>query len=146
MIPLFKDVGGRLYGPAMTDWSAITEAIAVAVGGDQARGRELMAACWEGTTLLDAAQRCVLAHYLADVQETLEDEVAWDEAALVAFVQVAETDLEPVGIASAGALEPSLRLNLETATDVKVASKRPRSRSMPVNRLLACCLTTATRR
>jgi len=105
-------VGGSLYGCAMTEWAAITEAIGVALGGDRARGRELLAACWEATTDQDAARRCVLAHYLADAQDDLDEEVAWDEAALVAFAGVAEADLNPVGIPSARALEPSLRLNL----------------------------------
>ena len=105
-------VGGSLYGRVMTEWAAVTEAIGVALGGDRARGRELMGACWEATTDRDAAQRCVLAHYLADAQDDLHEEVAWDEAALVAFAGVAEADLDPVGIPSARALEPSLRLNL----------------------------------
>jgi len=104
--------GGSLYDLVMTEWAAITEAIGVALGGDRARGRELMAVCWDATTDQDAAKRCVLAHYLADAQDDLDEEVAWDEAALTAFARVAEADLNPVGIASARALEPSLRLNL----------------------------------
>jgi len=96
----------------MTHWAAIIEAVAVAVSGDQDRGVELLARRWDGTRERDAAQRCVVAHYLADLQSTVDSEVAWDEAALLAFAEVAETDLTPVGILSARALEPSLRLNL----------------------------------
>jgi hypothetical protein len=96
----------------MTQWSTIIEAIAVALAGDREGGREILTACWKGTAVRDAAQRCVLAHYLADVQDELDDEVAWDEAALTAFADVAETELTPIGIGSARALEPSLRLNL----------------------------------
>ena len=96
----------------MTNWSTIIEAIGVALAGDREGGRELLAACWRGTAVPDAAQRCVLAHYLADVQDELDDEVAWDEAALTAFADVAETELAPIGIPSARALEPSLHLNL----------------------------------
>jgi hypothetical protein len=105
-------VGGGTYGPAMTQWSTIIEAIAVALAGDREGGREILAACWKSTAVRDTAQRCVLAHYLADVQDELDDEVAWDEAALTAFADVAETELTPIGIRSARALEPSLRLNL----------------------------------
>jgi hypothetical protein len=96
----------------MTQWAAITEAISVALSGDRERGVELLARCWDGTGERDAAQRCVVAHYLADLQSTVDNEVAWDEAALLAFAEVAETDLTQVGIPSARALEPSLRLNL----------------------------------
>jgi hypothetical protein len=105
-------VGGGTYSPVMTEWSAIVEAIGVALAGDRDGGREILADCWKGTAVRDAAQRCVLAHYLADVQDALDDEVAWDEAALTAFADVAETELTPIGIRSARALEPSLRLNL----------------------------------
>jgi hypothetical protein len=96
----------------VTEWSAITEATGVALGGDRDRGRELLATCWDGTGVHDAAQRCVVAHYLADLQVTVHDEVAWDEAALLAFADVAEADLTPIGVASAWVLEPSPRLNL----------------------------------
>jgi hypothetical protein len=96
----------------MTQWPTVIEAIGVALAGDRERARESLAECWQGTSARDAAQRCVLAHYLADIQDELHNEVAWDETALVAFVDVAETDLAPIGLPSAGALEPSLRLNL----------------------------------
>jgi hypothetical protein len=96
----------------MTAWPTIIEAIGVALAGDRERGRTSLTACWQGTAAHDAAQRCVLAHYLADVQDDLNDEVAWDEAALAAFADVAETELAPIGIPSARTLEPSLRLNL----------------------------------
>lgn len=54
----------------------------------------------------------MIAHYLADVQSSLDDEVAWDEAALREHTHVVEEDLAPVGLTSAAALAPSLHLNL----------------------------------
>lgn len=60
----------------------------------------------------DHAQRCVIAHYLADLQTSLDDEVRWDQRALVEHAHVDATDLAPVGITSAAAMAPSLHLNL----------------------------------
>jgi hypothetical protein len=95
----------------MTGWGAITEAIALALGGDDA-GRDALLACWSATTERDHAQRCVLAHYLADLSSSLDAEVVWDETALSEHAQVVDEDLAPVGIASAAAMAPSLHLNL----------------------------------
>lgn len=69
-------------------------------------------ACWAATTDGDHAQRCVLAHYLADLQPSLDNEVAWDETALSEHAHVVDEDLAPVGITSPAALTPSLHLNL----------------------------------
>lgn len=96
----------------MTEWGDITDAIGQALGGDKHGGLDALLACWAATTDGDHAQRCVLAHYLADLQSSLDDEVAWDEAALSEHAHVVDEDLAPVGIASAAALEPSLHLNL----------------------------------
>lgn len=88
------------------------DAIGLALGGENQQGREALTACWAATTDTDHAQRCVIAHYLADVQSSLDDEVAWDEAALREHTHVVEEDLAPVGLTSAAALAPSLHLNL----------------------------------
>ncbi|MEO6410986.1 MAG: hypothetical protein ABIO48_00240 [Pedococcus sp.] len=96
----------------MTGWDDITDAIGLALGGDRERGRAALMACWEATSHGDHAQRCVLAHYLADLQSSLEDEVAWDEAALSEHAHVVDEDLVPLGMTSAAALAPSLHLNL----------------------------------
>ena len=69
-------------------------------------------ACWAGTAQTDQAQRCILAHYLADLEDDLAAEVAWDEQALTAFANVHDADLAPVGIPAAAGLAPSLHLNL----------------------------------
>lgn len=71
-----------------------------------------MLGCWANTSEADHAQRCVLAHYLADVATDLATEVEWDERALASFAHVGDADLTPVGIPVAAALAPSLHLNL----------------------------------
>lgn len=96
----------------MTEWTQITAAIAVALGGDRETGRRQLMACWQAAAEEDHAQRCVLAHYLADLQTSLAEEVAWDERSLAAYRHVRDTDLAPIGIPSAAGLAPSLHLNL----------------------------------
>lgn len=60
----------------------------------------------------DHAQRCVIAHYLADLEPDLEAEVLWDELALADYAHVSDGDLAPVGIAAVRGMAPSLHLNL----------------------------------
>src|SRR5664280_1550211 len=52
----------------MTEWTQITAAIAVALNGEREEGRHQLLVCWQTTTDTDHAQRCVLAHYLADLE------------------------------------------------------------------------------
>lgn len=94
----------------MTTWEQVLEAVQTTLQGDRHRGRTMMDDAFRGAD--DPAQRCVLAHYLADVQESLDAEIAWDERALAEFPHLAPDDLAPIGIPSAAALAPSLHLNL----------------------------------
>ena len=96
----------------MTDWNDITTALAPVLGEDPGEGAPRLRALWEASRPEEHAQRCVLAHYLADLQPHLANEVRWDEIALEEFSQVHENDLSLVGIASAAGLAPSLHLNL----------------------------------
>jgi len=96
----------------MTTWDTVIDAVTLALGGERAAGRAALDAAWAGTGEGDHAARCVLAHYLADVQDTLDDEVRWDETALREHASVGEADLAALGIPSAAGLAPSLHLNL----------------------------------
>jgi len=96
----------------MTTWDAVLAAVTTALTADRARGREELLACWADTGGGDAAHRCVLAHYLADLEPGLDEEIAWDRAALTHHEKVRDGDLAPVGIPSARAMLPSLHLNL----------------------------------
>ncbi|WP_246136598.1 hypothetical protein [Leekyejoonella antrihumi] len=70
------------------------------------------ATCWDRTSEGDHAQRCVLAHYLADLESDLAAEVGWDQHALASVAHVSDADLAPVGIPAAAGLAPSLHLNV----------------------------------
>ena len=96
----------------MTMWDTVIEAVTLALSGDRSAGRAALEAAWAGTGEDDHAVRCVLAHYLADVQDTLDDEIRWDQTALREHASVGESDLASVGIPSAAGLAPSLHLNL----------------------------------
>jgi hypothetical protein len=96
----------------MMEWATILEAIGQAQTGERTAGRQALLACWEQTAPADHAQRCVLAHYLADVQQFLDDEVGWDRTALEEYAHLGGGDLAAVGIPDAAGLAPSLHLNL----------------------------------
>ena len=96
----------------MTHWDDIKAAVGVALSGDKVTARRGLRRSWSDTAATDHAQRCVLAHYLADLEDDLDAEVAWDEQALNAYARVGDTELAPVGIPAATGLAPSLHLNL----------------------------------
>jgi hypothetical protein len=98
--------------PPALEWPVILEAVGGAQTGERPAGREGLLACWARTAPADHAYRCVLAHYLADVQDSLADEVAWDTTALEEFAHLGGADLAAVGIPDAAGLAPSLHLNL----------------------------------
>jgi hypothetical protein len=81
---------------------------------EPARAREKLAALWatvgeDG----DALHRCAIAHAMADVVETPEDELLWDLRALDAGVVLDDARLEAAGMAaSVEGLMSSLHLNL----------------------------------
>lgn len=96
----------------MAEWDGILAAVGLALSGDRETGREGLLSAWAATRESDHAHRCVVAHYLADLQPDLDDEVRWDEVALSEYAHVADADLTPVGITSAAGMAPSLHLNL----------------------------------
>lgn len=93
----------------MTGWDEVIDAVGQAQSG---AGREALVEQWAATPDDDHARRCVLAHYLADREPALDDEVAWDELALREHALLADDALTVIGIPSARAMAPSLHLNL----------------------------------
>ena len=95
----------------MSGWDDVVAAVGQAQQG-MPDGREAMVELYEETGPDDHARRCVLAHYLADREPELADEVAWDEVALREHALLADDALTAIGIPSARAMAPSLHLNL----------------------------------
>ncbi|GIJ43805.1 hypothetical protein Val02_06910 [Virgisporangium aliadipatigenens] len=73
--------------------------------GDPAAARELLAELWDEAD--DPVQRCAIAHYAADVQESVAEELAWDLRALAVVPE--QPDARFTGFL------PSLHLNLTDA-------------------------------
>ena len=93
----------------MTHLEEIMAAVELGRSGDRAAAGSRLTALWDAVD--DRQTRCAIAHYLADVQDETEDELAWDLRAL----EVVEDD---------GWL-PSLHLNL--ADDYRRLADRVRA-------------------
>ena len=96
----------------MLEWATVLAAIGEAQTGDRSLGRHRLLSCWAETSPGEHAYRCVLAHHLADLEESVDDEVAWDRAALEEHAHLQRDALSTVGIPDAAGLAPSLHLNL----------------------------------
>lgn len=94
------------------EWATVLAAVREAQTGDRTSARHRLLACWAETTAGDHAYRCVLAHYLADLQDSLDEEVAWDRTALEEHAHLPGDALISVGIPDVAGLAPSLHLNL----------------------------------
>ncbi len=97
---------------AKTTWEDVLAAVGIALSGDRHQGQIDLLSCWAGTSGTDHAHRCVLAHYLADLESELAAEISWDEKALASYAHISDADLAPVGIPAAVGMAPSLHLNL----------------------------------
>jgi hypothetical protein len=95
----------------MRAWAEVVAAIVEAQQGRRS-GRASLVRLWTETPPGDHARRCVLAHYLADLEPEVEDEVRWDEVALAEHARLADDALAEVGIPSTTAMAASLHLNL----------------------------------
>jgi hypothetical protein len=97
----------------MTDavMEEIRKAQELNVAGDKAGARATLERLWETTD--DALHRCTIAHYLADLQGSVEDELRWDELALEAFPDLTDERTRAYDDSwRARAFLPSLHLNL----------------------------------
>jgi hypothetical protein len=91
----------------------IADAVTLAAA-DRDAARTRLAAVWAEVETGDALHRCVLAHYLADLQDDVRDELRWDLRALAAADEVAAEERVPEADVALDVrtLYPSLHLNL----------------------------------
>ncbi|MFF0155010.1 tetratricopeptide repeat protein [Micromonospora sp. NPDC005203] len=97
--------------PTMT---RIGEAVQLGRSGQKGPARDTLTALWDeiGPTG-DAFHRCTLAHYLADLQDTTEAELTWDERALAAVSDLTDERAQRyLSSLQVQAFLPSLYLNL----------------------------------
>lgn len=104
-----------------TEIDAVMTAIGAAVeqgrAGARAPAREALVRLWEqvGDTG-DALHRCSIAHYLADLQESVDDELLWDQRALAAVADLNDERAQRFHESlQVRAFLPSLHLNLADA-------------------------------
>lgn len=94
--------------------ASIATAVELGRSGQRVQARAALAALWAqiGATG-DALHRCTLAHYLADLQDTGQAELEWDERALAAAHALTDERAQRYDHAwQVRLLLPSLHLNL----------------------------------
>lgn len=90
----------------------ISEALDLFNTGRRAEARAMFAAIWaEIENDGDPFHQCVLSHYMADAQDDLADELAWDRRALDAAGRIGRERPDTASL-SVLSLYPSLHLNL----------------------------------
>jgi len=93
----------------------IGEGIALRERGERGAARDLFAQVWSeiGGENGDPFHRCALAHSMADVQDDVHEELAWDLRALAAADLLTNERAARGGVAgSVAGFYPSLHLNL----------------------------------
>jgi hypothetical protein len=93
----------------------IGEGLAANQRGEHALARSIFGEIWDriGGSDGDPFHRCAVAHSMADVQEDIDDELAWDLRALEAAALLTDERVRAGGVAgSARGFYPSLHLNL----------------------------------
>ena len=109
------------------DWATVLAAVGEAQTGDRTSGRDRLFSCWTQTTPGDHAYRCVLAHYLADLQDWLDDEVAWDRTALEEQAHLRGDALAAVGTPDVAGWRRACTSTSATAAFGRVGWARRRS-------------------
>jgi hypothetical protein len=64
----------------------VMEAVQLSLGAERDAARERLAEVWQSLDDSDAFHRCVVAHYMADLQTDPHAELDWDQLALEAAV------------------------------------------------------------
>lgn len=97
--------------------AAMAAAVEQGRAGDRTAARETLERLWDQVGEHgDALHRCSIAHYTADLQDSVTDELMWDERALAAAtVLTDERAQEYHASLQVRAFLPSLHLNLADA-------------------------------
>ncbi|MEV6303054.1 hypothetical protein AB0M02_26810 [Actinoplanes sp. NPDC051861] len=97
--------------------TAMAKAVEQGRAGDTRAAREALEQLWESVgDHGDALHRCSIAHYAADLQETVTDELMWDERALAAVTDLTDERARKYHDSlQVRAFLPSLHLNLADA-------------------------------
>jgi hypothetical protein len=93
----------------------IVAAVELGRSGERAAARLALEALWNemGKNDGDAFHRCVLAHFMADLQDDVREELHWDELALVAVASVTDERAQQYDASlQVRGLLPSLYLSL----------------------------------
>ncbi len=93
----------------------IGRGIGLSHGGDRPAAARLFAEIWDtiGGKGGDPLHRCAVAHAMADVQDDVNEELAWDLRALAAADLITDERAAQAGVAiPANGFYPSLHLNL----------------------------------
>ena len=106
-----------MNGRPDTVMERISAAVAAYGSGDRDGARQQLAEIWAEIQTGDPLHRCFLAHYMADLQDDVRDELRWDLRALAAADDVTEERAQAFARQFNGALDvralyPSLHLNL----------------------------------
>jgi hypothetical protein len=96
--------------------NALLDAIQLALTGQSELARERLGELWASLPLEDSFHRCVLAHYMADLQTDPNAELHWDQLALDAALAASpESFDEHLPDVTREAFLPSLHLNLASS-------------------------------
>ena len=94
--------------------AAITAAIGLGHAGDRVAARDELERLWGETD--DALHRCTIAHFVADLQDSVADELMWDERALAVAADLTDERAQQHDASfQVRAFLPSLHLNLADA-------------------------------
>ncbi|WP_306214762.1 hypothetical protein [Actinoplanes sp. RD1] len=95
--------------------TAVATALAQGQAGNRAGARTALRELWDRPDA-DALHRCTIAHCLADLQESVADELAWDQRALAAADALTDERAQRQDARwTVQALLPSLHINIADA-------------------------------
>lgn len=96
----------------------LLDAVQLALSGQSELARRRLDKLWQELPLDDFFHRCVLAHYLADLQEDPGEELRWDRLALETALSAPSESFEgQIPDVTRAAFLPSLHLNLASSCE-----------------------------